>query len=334
MEEKRTFTYRSWFWPIVFIGVGLLWLLANLNLIPREGWLTLLRFWPVFLIAIGLDIMVGRQSRLIGGAIGISVIALALVLVLVGPEMGFAPAMSVTTDTIAEPLGTAETARIDLDLSLGKSSITALEDSTNLLEAEITHLGELDFSVRGDREKIIRVSEKEHNLGFDWFDLFEDQNLHWDVSLSPEIPLNVNIDGGVGESDLDFSQLEIINLTVDSGVGDMTITLPATGSKYEVDVEVGVGRVELRLEDGIDATIEISGGVGDTIIVVPAGVGVKLTGDIGVGDINVPGSYSHISTDEDRVVGESGVWESANYDDAAHRVTITFNGGVGNLTLR
>ena len=335
MEEKeRTFRYRSLFWPIVFIGVGLLWLLANLNLIPREGWLTLLRFWPIFLIAIGLDIMLGRQSRLIGGAIGVSVVALALVLALAGPQMGFVPSTSATTDVIAEPLGAAETAQIDLDLSLGETTIEALEDSTNLLEAEITHLGDLEFSVRGEQEKIIRLSEQEHNLSFNWFDIFEDQNLRWDVALSPAIPLNVSIDGGVGESTLDFSQLEIINLQIDSGVGDMTITLPATGSKYSVDVEVGVGRVELRLEDGIDAALDIEGGVGDTIIVVPPGVGVKLIGEIGVGNINVPGSYSHTSTDEDRVVGESGVWESSNFDDAAHRITITFNGGVGNLTLR
>ncbi len=334
MEKGRTFRYRSLFWPIVFIGVGLLWLLANLNLIPREGWLTLLRFWPIFLIAIGLDIMVGRQSRLIGGAIGLSVVALAIVLVLVGPEMGFVPSTSATTDVFTEPLGNAETAQIHLDLSLGETKITALEDSTNLLDAEITHLGELDFSVSGEQEKIIRLSEREHNLGIDWLDIFEDQNLHWDVALSPAIPLNVSIDGGVGESNLDFSQLEIINLSIDSGVGDMTIILPATGSKYTVDVQVGVGRVELRLDDDIDAVIDIEGGVGDTIIVIPPGVGVMLTGEIGVGNINVPGSYSHTSTDEDRVVGESGVWESPNNDDAAHSVTITFNGGVGNLTLR
>lgn len=334
MEEKSRFQYRSLFWPIVFIGVGLLWLLANLNLIPREGWLTLLRFWPIFLIAIGFDIMIGRQSRLIGGAIGVSVVALALVLTLVGPEMGFAPATSATTDTIFEPLGAAESARIDLDLSIGETTITALADSTNLLEAEITHLGELEFSAHGENQKTIRLREREHNLRFDWFDIFEDQNLSWDVSLSPEIPLDLSIDGGVGEANLDLSQLDITKFDLNSGVGDMTIILPATGSSYEVDVEVGVGKVELQLEDGIDATLKIEGGVGDTIVVVPSDVGARLVGEIGVGNINVPGSYSHTNTDEDRIVGESGVWESANYDDASHKVTITFDGGVGNFTIR
>jgi hypothetical protein len=334
MEQQKPFHYRSLFWPVVFIGVGLLWLLANLELIPREGWLTLLRFWPVFLIAIGVDIMIGRQSRLIGGAIGVSVVALALILVFVGPEMGFTPATSATTDVVFEPLGSAESARIDLDLSVGEATITALEDSNNLLEAEITHLGDLEFTVSGEQEKIVRLREKENHIRFDWFDIFEDHNLRWDVGLSPQIPLNISIDGGVGETDLNLSQLDITKLDLDSGVGDMTIILPATGSSYEVDVNVGVGRIELRLEDGIDVTLDIDGGVGDTIVVVPEGVGVRLVGEIGVGDINVPGSYSHTNTDEDRIVGESGVWESSNYDDAAHIVTITFDGGVGNFTIR
>jgi hypothetical protein len=334
MEQKKAFHYRSLFWPVVFIGVGLLWLLANLNLIPREGWLTLLRFWPVFLIAIGVDIMIGRQSRLIGGAIGLSVVVLALVLVFVGPEMGFAPVSSAKTDVVSEPLGSAESAHIDIDLSVGEATITALEDSTNLLEADIHHLGELEFTVSGEQEKNIRLREKEQHLSINWFDIFEDQNLRWDIGLSPDIPMDIIIDGGVGESDLDLSQLIITKLDLDSGVGDMTITLPATGSSYEVNVDVGVGRVELRLEDDIDVTIDIDGGVGDTIIVVPENVGVRLVGEIGVGDIHVPGSYRLIKTDEDRIVGESGVWESSNYDDAAHIATITFDSGVGNFTIR
>lgn len=278
--------------------------------------------------------MIGRQSRLIGGSIGISVIALALILVFAGPKMGFAPESSTTTDVISEPLGDAETARIDLDFGIGEATITALEDSTNLLEAEITHLGDLEFTVSGEQEKVVRLREEEHHLHFDLFDFFEDQNLRWDVGLSPEIPLSIRIDCGVGESDLDLSQLIITKLDLDSGVGDKTITLPATGSKYEVKVDVGVGQIELRLEDGIDVTIDIDGGVGDTIIVVPENVGVRLVGEIGVGEIKVPGSYSHTNADEDRIVGESGVWESSNYDDAAHIVTITYDGGVGQFTIR
>ncbi len=334
MDQQKTFHYRSLFWPVVFIGVGLLWLLANLSLIPREGWLTLLRFWPVFLIAIGVDIMVGRQSRLVGGAIGISVVALALVLVFAGPEMGIAPSSSATTDVISEPLGGVVTAHIDLDFSVGETTITALENSTNLLEAEITHLGDLEFTASGEQVKDIRLREIEQHLHFDWFEIFQDQNLRWDVGLSPGIPLSIRIDGGVGESDLDLSQLDITKLDLDSGVGEMIITLPATGSMYEVNVDVGVGRIELRLEDGIDVTLDIDGGVGDTIIIIPENVGVRLVGDIGVGEIKVPGSYSHTNSDEDRIVGESGVWESSNYDDAAHSVTITYDGGVGQFTIR
>jgi hypothetical protein len=331
-QQKNTFQYRSLYWPIVLIGIGLLWLLANLELIPDEGWMTLLRFWPIFLIAIGVDIMIGRHSRLVGGAIGVSVVALAVVLVLLGPDMGLAPDISSKTNAVSEPIGAAESAQIDLDLSVGVANIYALEDSSNLLDGEITHSGTLDFSVTGEQEKRIRLSERDQHLHFNWW--FDDFDYRWDIGLTPEIPLKVTIDGGVGESNLDFSQLDVTDLDVDCGVGDMTITLPATDSNYEVDLDVGVGRVEVKLEEDIDATITINGGVGDTIIVVPEGLGVRLVGEIGVGDINVPGGYSHTGADDDNFMGDSGVWESPEYSEAAHTVTIKFDGGVGNFTIR
>ena len=334
MNQERKFRYRSLFWPILLIGVGMLWLLANLEIIPRDGWLVLLRFWPVLLIGIGLDIMIGRQSALIGGAIGVGVVALALVLVVAGPKLGLTPEADVTTDVLAEPLGSTETARIELDLSVGSTDIAALEDSTNLLEAEITHLGELDYSVGGEANKTIRLSEREHTFGFDWIDIFDDVDLRWEVYLAPGVPLDININGGVGEARLDFRQLDITKLDIDSGVGDMTVFLPATGSSYEIDVDVGVGRVELRLEEGIDAVLKIDGGVGDMVVVVPKGVGVRFEGDIGVGNLNVPSSFDRLRYDDDNFLGESGTWESANYDDAAHRVTIDFDGGVGDFSIR
>ncbi|NIS83223.1 MAG: hypothetical protein GTO14_24155 [Anaerolineales bacterium] len=334
MDQDKPFRYRSLFWPIILVGVGVLWLLANLDVIPREGWLVLLRFWPVFLIGIGLDLIIGRRSPILGAAVGLGVVGLAVLLVFIGPNLGIVTLPDITTNTYTEPIGTASSARIDLDLSIGVSTITASSDSNNLFEAEISHVGEIDYNVSGDEEKTIRLSEKEWDFNFTRIESWEEDELEWNIGLSPDVPLYLDLEGGIGLSTLDLGELDLTGVEINSGVGDMIITLPATGSSYEVNVDVGVGRLVLRLEDGIDAEMRIEGGVGETRIEVPSGVGVRLDGEIGVGDIRVPSSYDRLSYDEDQTIGESGVWQSPNYASADHKINITFEGGVGDLTIR
>ena len=67
MENKG---YRSLFWPLVLIGVGVIWLLGNLGVISWTNLTVLFRLWPLLLIAIGLDLLIGRQSPAIGALIG------------------------------------------------------------------------------------------------------------------------------------------------------------------------------------------------------------------------------------------------------------------------
>ncbi|MHB8089227.1 MAG: LiaI-LiaF-like domain-containing protein, partial [Anaerolineaceae bacterium] len=41
--------YRSLFWPILLVGVGIVWLLSNLGLIQQISLGSILKFWPVVL---------------------------------------------------------------------------------------------------------------------------------------------------------------------------------------------------------------------------------------------------------------------------------------------
>jgi len=52
---------------------------TNLGWLDWSIWTTLLRIWPVFLIALGIDLLVGRRS-----ALGALVAALLIVAVLAG----------------------------------------------------------------------------------------------------------------------------------------------------------------------------------------------------------------------------------------------------------
>ena len=136
--------YRSLFWPIVLISVGVIWLLGNLGVLGPTNLLVLFRLWPLLLIAIGLDLLIGRDSALIGTVIGVGTVGLVIVLMLVGPGLGLVPSADVQQATIREPLDGAQSADITLDLSVGDVVITALDDSSDLIAGEISYVGDLE----------------------------------------------------------------------------------------------------------------------------------------------------------------------------------------------
>ena len=69
---------HGYVWGIVSIGIGTALLLSNLGYLTINVWDFALRFWPVLLIAWGLDLVIGKRtfwSALVGIVLGLSLIA-------------------------------------------------------------------------------------------------------------------------------------------------------------------------------------------------------------------------------------------------------------------
>jgi len=48
--------------PVILVGLGAILLLENMGLLSGNLWTVLLRMWPLILIAIGIDLLIGRRS--------------------------------------------------------------------------------------------------------------------------------------------------------------------------------------------------------------------------------------------------------------------------------
>ncbi len=330
---------RWLFWPIVLISVGVIWLLGNLGVISGANLAVLVRLWPLVLIIIGLELLIGRNSPSLSALIGIGAVVLLVLLMLVGPSLGWAGNVEVKTASFSEPLGDASSASVNLSLGVADTAISSLSDSNNLISADLRYIGEVEFIAEGDREKVISLSQTDEGdegpfnmFGFGW--VFHDEELNWTIGLSPDLPIDLSINGGVGEANLDLSALQITNLNVSSGVGQLTLNLPATREPFEARLSSGVGEVDVTIPAGPDVTLDISGGVGETTIDVPDDAGVRLDAESGVGGVNLPSNFTRVSGDEDDFVGENGIWESEGFAEAGQQIIITFNGGVGSLNIR
>ena len=86
---------RSFFWPILFIGAGVVLLLANLNIIPLPSLSFLFRLWPVLLIVAGLDILIGRRVPWISGLVALVAVAGLVILAILAPTLGWVQSASI-----------------------------------------------------------------------------------------------------------------------------------------------------------------------------------------------------------------------------------------------
>lgn len=284
-----------------FIGLGIIFLLANLGYLPVDVWQMILSLWPVIFIAIGFDILVGRRS------VWASILGSLVILIILAGSIwlfGYRRANLQISggQEVYEPLGETARANIQLEPVFGTLQLDALTDSNALIEGnarsgEGIHITK-NISREGETTTVIfNTSESAYfpfaGGGGRWI---------WDLSVSPDIPLDLGTNMGVGGTNLELTDLQINDLNVDVGVGQATIVLPEEG------------RVSGRVD----------GGIGQITIIVPEGMALRVYSDTGIVSISVPDNY---------VQSDQG-YTSAGYNSADNRTDIYLDLGIGAVIVR
>ena len=305
----------SVFWPIVFIGAGVMLLLSNLGYLSWQSWGALWRLWPLLIIALGIDLLIGRRSVI--GAIVSGVLILALVGVIVMIAL-FAQNIPGVSDWIQQPefharhveysLTGVERATVYIDWTSVPGYLSALEDSPNLIEGDVDYLGELTFdvNVRGDQANV-KLDSRSIGIWFWPFDLGDRTDKRWDVGLSPDVPLDLTLDAGSGPCDFDLAGLQVSGLVLNAGSGPIDLVLPS-GSSFEA---------------------EIDGGSGPLTIVLPESVGARVVLDSGSGPFRPD---AHFQLVQGKLHGD-GTWETDNYRTAEYTVLLEIDQGSGPITI-
>jgi hypothetical protein len=124
----------------------------------------------------------------------------------------------------------------------------------------------------------------------------------WDLRFNDEVPTELRVEMGAGESDLDLDSLTLTGL----------------------DLEMGAGKtmVDLTGDYGQDLDVSIEGGVGEATVQLPSEVGVKLRAEGGLGKINTEGLQR-----------EGGSYVNDAYGDSEVILQVDVQGGVGQINL-
>jgi hypothetical protein len=343
----------NFFWPVILVGAGVILLLANLGLYEFEflDVINLVRLWPLLLVAIGVNILFGKNRSWIGSLISLALGLAVIAFFLVAPAY-IQPVSSADfiVESFTEPMDGAESARVSLDFDRGTVAVFPLADSGNLAEIEVTHNQDLNFHSSGSDRRNVTV-HLDSGTSFGFLDLLEEQQILGEIGLNPDLPIELSVDVGGGNADLDLLGLELTDLEVSSGSGSITVNHPAEPvravlgagsgsieiqtspeSELDLDAEVGSGRIRMEIAAGVFGEAELQSGSGSITIYVPEGCALLVTGTTGSGSVTVPSDFVRISG-SGNLAGDSGTWRSPDFEEAGLQLVIEFNIGSGSFRV-
>jgi hypothetical protein len=184
-------------------------------------------------------------------------------------------------------------------MGAGELNLTGGVDA--LMEADFTYnvadwKPEVNYDVSGDTgELIMEQGQGEGVPG-------GAARNEWDLRFNDDVPLDLSVQMGAGESDLDLDSLTLAGLDLAMGAGETTVDL--TGD-YEQDLAAN-----------------IEGGVGEATVQLPSEVGVRVDAEGGLGEINTEGLQRE---------GEAYVNDA--YGDSDVTLDVDIRGGVGQINL-
>jgi len=303
----------SLFWPVLLIGIGVILLLQNLGVLSWDSWTTLWRFWPLLIILLGLDVLIGRRSSagsIVSALLIVLLVAAVAFVLTVGPDIpeltGWAQVPDWQNEQISYPLEGVEDAAVSIHWSSPRGSLSALRNSSNLIAGSVDYRGELDFSASTQNGRAM-VELSSHFGGGVWIPGWDTSDRRWDLQLSPQVLLDLSLDGGSGSSDFDLGELRLDSLYVDVGSGSVELTLPARRS-FEA---------------------EIDGGSGSLVIVLPQDLEARVELDSGSGSFNPDSRFRQVEGER----GSDGVWETEDYDHAEVSVLLRIDQGSGSIRI-
>ncbi len=321
--------YRSLFWPVLLIGLGVIFLLSNLDIIKPVNANALFALWPLILIVIGLDLIFARRSPLAGALIALVVIGAIVAVLIAAPSLNLPSGGQLQTRSLTDPVGAATSAEINLAFSSQPVSVHPVNDPANLFEGQIQYYGNLHYSSNGN--PVRRISLSHSSVGFNFgFDL--SATPRWEIGLNPTVPINLQLNGSSGSLQLDLASLNLSGFSLDQGSGSADVNLALSRQPYTADFSGGSGSLNLNLPAGADLTLHMNRGSGSTNINLPAGAAVRLeVRNSGSGSVNFPSNMTLISGGGNN---KEGVWQTAGYDNATHKINIICDDlGSGSFNL-
>lgn len=293
---------RTYLRGITIILLGVILLANNFQILSWGVWYELLRFWPVILIAIGID-LISRKSSLsflqilsplviiaaIGGAIYLSQADRAYEIT--GQALRFEQPLSL------------ELKQADIEISFGAGILRVEGGSAYLFEGDFTTPSwlrpKMRYKVVGEKG-FLELTEEGERGRFQFSQLGKKHS--WNLRLNNEIPLTLKIETGASSNYLDISSLKVTYL----------------------ELEAGVSKNEIKFGSLISIQAKIKAGVSRIKLFIPRSIGIRIEADTALTSNN----FNKLG-----LVKQGDVYTSRDYLTAETRLDLELEVGVSSVTV-
>jgi len=230
------------------------------------------------------------------------IVMLALMIGLLGAACrgSFAEVGATRTESEVVDTGAATAASVQIEMNAGE--LTLAGGSAHLLEADFRYNvdawePQVAYDVTG-AQGTLAVTQGDSGLPVG------DALVNiWDLRLGAGVPLELAVNLGAGESDLDLSALELTGVRVETGAGTV--------------------HIDLRGDWDHDVTAVIRGGAGELRVTLPSAMGVRVTTDTALVNVTATG----LTRDGDTYVNPA-------YGAAPYTLGVDIEAGVGAVDLQ
>lgn len=239
---------------VILISIGLVFLFNNLGYVDWEVWETIISWWPVYLIALGIEI-VFRNSKLKLIAL-ISPITFAFFILgpawwqWEGKEEDRLVQKTEWSQTISSGTNLLQA---DLDFRLGQLVVSLAPEKG--VKCNLEYQGQepyLDFSeakgsaklrIEDHSQKAFGISSGSFGVKHSGFREWEDKN--WEVQFDSFTPLELKLSSQVSKNNLDLSNLKLRKLDLSLQVAKAVVKLGEKSDTVIVKLDEEVSKLDL-----------------------------------------------------------------------------------------
>jgi len=302
-------------WGIVLLFIGGVLLLENFDIIDFH-WGNIWRFWPIFLIIAGVNILFSRNKSQVGGIISIAVLVVMLgILFYKGQE---APGhRNWVGDRIRDNTDRKDHEQSDL-LDFSHPYIDSLSGKTMLNISG----GATSYELKGNTDSLFtaRVERKTGNFSLQTIENEGTTTLNFkmegkskwnmgdggndvDFRLNNRPEWEIHMNMGAGEVDFDLSSYKVRSFNFDGGAASLDIKLGDLLPVTDVNVKTGVAEVKIKIPESTGCRIKTKTGLSSK----------DFTGFTKLAD---------------------GSFETPNYQASAKKIFINLDGGLSSFEVK
>lgn len=309
-------------WGIILLFIGGVLLLENFNIIDFY-WRNVWRFWPMFLIIAGVNILFSKNKSQLGGIISIGVLVVTLGLLFVKGQQTPEHRSDWFGDRIRD--GIREDLGEDFDRS---SDFETLKFSTPYSDPSIKKAvlnisgGGTSFGLKGETDSLVTAEVQKRTGNFSLKSESKDSLTNVTFKMNGKSSWSVGDNGNT----VDFKLNKALewDIVMELGAGEVNFDLSAYKvRKFRFDG--GAAAVDVKVGDLLPISdIVVKTGVATVKLNVPTASGCRIKTKTGLSAKDFTG-FVKIS---------EGIYETSNYNSAAKKIFINLDGGLSNFEVK